>query len=164
MAGPSVGEGEHGVRVEAVERADELAPEHLEAVEAPPLLAAKVEIEGAPMRVGIAAVVTEKVEILVPAGAGEPRSDRLGQRPVQSVASGDPEQLGRRFVDEVRQFLDLVVEKAVAGVEGKLALDLAMDAIGKKKLDDKVVQAPIDLYASPDDASRWLATHSDGLP
>ena len=74
MASPSVGEGENRVRVEAVNRADQLAPKHLQAVEAPPLLAAKIEVEGPPVRVGVAAVVAEKVEILLPPGAGEARS------------------------------------------------------------------------------------------
>src|SRR6476469_6237109 len=100
---PPVGEREHRLRMEAADCADELPPEHFEAMEAPALLAAKVEVEDAPGRVGFAAVVAEKVEILFPAVPGELCADRLRQRPVQGVAPGDPEQLGRSLVDEARE-------------------------------------------------------------
>lgn len=47
---------------------------------------------------------------------------------------------------------------------GKLALDLALKAVKGDKLDNKVVQAPIDLYSSAQDAGHWLETHPNGLP
>ena len=47
---------------------------------------------------------------------------------------------------------------------GKLALDLALDAVSGKDLASKVVQAPIDLYTSSEDATHWLETHPNGLP
>lgn len=59
----------------------------------------------------------------------------------------------------------LMAEVDISGkAMGKLALDLALKAIDGTKLDDPVVQAPIDLYTSSDDAASWLETHSDGLP
>ena len=47
---------------------------------------------------------------------------------------------------------------------GRLALDLALDAVAKKPLDKRTVQAPIDLYVTADDAAGWLKAHADGLP
>lgn len=46
---------------------------------------------------------------------------------------------------------------------GKLAWAAVEDALNGKKPSDKVVQAPIDLYA-PADADGWLSAHTDGLP
>ncbi|BDO43840.1 substrate-binding domain-containing protein [Cellulomonas sp. NTE-D12] len=52
----------------------------------------------------------------------------------------------------------------ISGIEvGKLAFAAAQDAIAGKKLDDKVIQAPIKLY-TPADAQAWLDSHPDGLP
>ena len=108
--------------MEAVEGADQLSSEHFEAMQAAPFLAAKVEIEGAPMRVRIAGMAAEDVELLLPFGPAVSGADRVRQRPVKSVAPGDPEQFERSVVDQVRQLLDLIVEKAVAGVKAELAL------------------------------------------
>ena len=116
-------EGEHRLRMEAVEGADQLSSEHFEAMQAAPFLAAKVEIEGAPMRVRIAGMAAEDVELLLPFGPAVSGADRVRQRPVEGVALGDSEQLNRSIVDQVRQFLDVIVEQAVAGVKLKLALD-----------------------------------------
>jgi hypothetical protein len=119
----AIREGEHRLRMEAVEGADQLSSEHFKAMQAAPFLAAKVEIEGAPMRVRIAGMAAEDVELLLPFGPAVSGADRVRQRPIESVAPGDPEQFERRVVDQVRQLLDLIVEKAVAGVKTKLALD-----------------------------------------
>ena len=67
-----------------------------------------------------------------------------------------------------RALQDNSVLKAEVDISGKamgnLALDLALKAIDGAALDDKVVQAPIDLYASSDDAAKWIETHPNGLP
>lgn len=52
----------------------------------------------------------------------------------------------------------------ISGIEvGKLAFAAAQDAIAGKKLDNKVIPAPIKLY-TPADAQAWLDAHPDGLP
>jgi sugar transport system substrate-binding protein len=60
------------------------------------------------------------------------------------------------------------VLKAVVDISGKamgkLALDLALQAVKGEKLDNKVVQAPIDLYSSTADSEGWLTAHADGIP
>ena len=60
------------------------------------------------------------------------------------------------------------VMKGVVDISGKtmgsLALDLALDAINGKELNNVTVQAPIDLYLSSEQAKGWLETHPDGLP
>jgi len=109
--------------MKAVEGADQLPPENIEAMERVALLAAQVEAEGTPVRVRVAAVAAEDIEIRLPFGPAISRSNRTGQRRVEGVVRGDPEQLARGIVDEVRQLLDPVVEEAVAGVQGELALD-----------------------------------------
>jgi simple sugar transport system substrate-binding protein len=59
------------------------------------------------------------------------------------------------------------VLKAVVDISGlkvgKLAWDQVKDAIDGKKGTATTVQAPITVY-TPDTASEWLTTHSDGLP
>ena len=109
--------------MEAVESANQLPSEYFEAVQSAPFLAAKIEVEGVPMRVRIAGVMPEDVEIRVPFSATVADSNGAGQRPVEGVALGDPEQLGRGLVDEERQFLELIVEQSVAGVHVELAFD-----------------------------------------
>ena len=61
------------------------------------------------------------------------------------------------------------VLKGVVDISGKamgsLALDLALAAIeGVQAPDERVIQAPIDLYLSSSDAAAWITTHPDGLP
>src|SRR5690348_10755658 len=97
-----VGEGEDGVRMKTVEGADQLPPEHFEAVEGAALLAAEVEAERAPRRVRVARILGEAVEVRLPFGAAVFRAHRIGQRRVDGVVRGDPEQLAGRIVDEVR--------------------------------------------------------------
>ena len=120
---PSIREGEHSIGVEPVERADELPAERLEAVQPAAFRAAEVEAEGVPMRVRVAGVVAEEVEMRLPLGPAVFGPDLLRKRPMEGVAPGDPEQLDRGVVDEVRELLQLVVEQAVAGVKLKQPLD-----------------------------------------
>jgi simple sugar transport system substrate-binding protein len=52
----------------------------------------------------------------------------------------------------------------ISGIEvGKLAWAAVQDALDGKEPAEKVVQAPINLFA-PDDAAGWLESHADGLP
>lgn len=59
------------------------------------------------------------------------------------------------------------VLKAVVDISGiaagKLAYKAAAGAIDGKGKKGAIIPAPIDLY-QPDDASKWLETHKDGLP
>jgi len=73
-----VGEGEHCVRVKAVERADQLATEQFEAVKRVALLATEVEAEGAPVRVRVARILGEAVEVRLPFGAAVFGAHRIG--------------------------------------------------------------------------------------
>ena len=50
-------------------------------------------------------------------------ADRVGQRGVERVIRGDPEQLARRVVDDVRQLLGFLVGKQAERLEAKLLLD-----------------------------------------
>jgi len=109
--------------MESVERAYQLPSEDFEAVQRAPFRTAKIEVERGPMRVGVATIFAEDVEILLPLGAAVLGSNRLRQRPGKGVAPGDSEQLPRRVIDELRQLLDLVVEQPVAGMQSELALD-----------------------------------------
>src|SRR3954447_9057984 len=109
--------------MKAVERADQLPSEGVNAMQAPPFRAAQVEAEGLPVGVGVARVSAKRGKLLFPFEPAVLPANGGGQRPVEGIALGDPEQLDRGVVDEVRQFLKLVVEQAVAGVEVKLAFD-----------------------------------------
>ena len=53
LGGFAICEGDHRLRMQAVKRADELPPEHFEAMQAAPFLTAKVEVEGAPLGVRV---------------------------------------------------------------------------------------------------------------
>ncbi len=69
------------------------------------------------------------------------------------------------IADKLAEYTILKGEVDISGKSmGALALDLAMKAIKGEKLDNKIVQAPIDLYQSQQDAIDWLKTHPDGLP
>jgi len=109
--------------MQAVKRANELPPEHFEAMQAAPFLTAKVEVEGAPLGVRVPGPVPHGVEIRFPFGPAISRANRVRQRPVKGVALSDSEQLNGGGVDEVRKLLDLIVQKAIAKVQVKPALD-----------------------------------------
>lgn len=52
----------------------------------------------------------------------------------------------------------------ISGIEvGKLAWAAVQDALDGKEPAEKIVQAPINLFA-PEDAAGWLESHADGLP
>jgi simple sugar transport system substrate-binding protein len=69
------------------------------------------------------------------------------------------------IANELQKHDVLQAEVDISGITmGKLALDLAMKAINGEQLDNQVVQAPIDLYTSADDAAGWLKAHADGIP
>lgn len=62
-----------------------------------------------------------------------------------------------------RQVLQAVVD--ISGKKmGALVFTQAMNAINQRPVGQKVVQVPIDLYASSQSATDWLTTHKDGLP
>ncbi|WP_410001339.1 substrate-binding domain-containing protein [Serratia proteamaculans] len=62
-----------------------------------------------------------------------------------------------------RQVLQAVVD--ISGKKmGALAFAQVMSAINRQPVAQKVVQVPIDLYATTQSATDWLATHKDGLP
>ena len=69
--------------------------------------------------------------------------------------------------DIAAELADGSVLKAVvdiSGIEaGKLAYSAAQDAIAGDEPDEKVVEAPIELYL-PADAAGWSEAHPDGLP
>jgi len=115
--------GSHGVRVQAVERTDELAAEHLEAVQAAALGTAKIEVELTPGRVGIAGVLAEHIEVRFPIRPAVPIENRLRQRPVKGIALRNAKQPDGRLVDHVGELLQLIVEQAVAELEIELPFD-----------------------------------------
>jgi len=62
-----------------------------------------------------------------------------------------------------RQVLQAVVD--ISGKKmGALAFVQVMSAINRQPVAQKVVQVPIDLYATTQSATDWLVTHKDGLP
>src|SRR5437868_1192251 len=83
--GLSVSEGGDRLRVKAVERADQLPPEHLQAMQAAPFLTPQVEVERRPVRVRIARILAEDVEMRFPRMAVVPRAERGRQRPVEGI-------------------------------------------------------------------------------
>ena len=109
--------------MEAVKAADQLPSEHFQAMQPAVFLAPKVEVERLPIGIRIAGPMSEDVEVRFPFGTAVLAAKRIGQRPMEGVAPGDAEQLDRSVVDKVGEFLDIIVEKAVAGVQVKLALD-----------------------------------------
>ena len=116
-------EGRHRLRMEAVEGANQLTTEQFEAMEAPAFVAAKVEVEGAPIGVGVARILPQDVEMLFPFGSAISHANRIGQSPVKGIPRSNSKQLDRSVIDEVRQLLDLIIEQQVAGVHDELALD-----------------------------------------
>ncbi len=60
------------------------------------------------------------------------------------------------------------VLKGITDISGKamgeLAFRLALKAVNKQRLNDKIVPAEIKVYRSSLDAQEWLETHKDGLP
>lgn len=78
---------------------------------------------------------------------------------------------GSDMTKEIAEELELFdVLKGVVDISGKtmggIALDLAVSALdeGEASPDEKIVQAPIELYVSSSDAAEWIVTHPDGLP
>src|SRR5205085_1094180 len=119
-----VGEGEHSLRMQPVECADQLAPEYVQAVKGKTFPTAKVEPEFAPVRVGLARILAQAVEVRLPFGAAVSGADGFRQSGVEGVVGGDPEQLTRGIVDEVRQLLRFLARQQTAGLQTKLLLDL----------------------------------------
>ncbi|UJQ94229.1 substrate-binding domain-containing protein [Mariluticola halotolerans] len=74
---------------------------------------------------------------------------------------------GSDMTTEIAEALkDNTILKGVVDISGKqmgaLALDLALKAVNDES-SDLIVQAPIGLYTSTDEAAEWLETHPDGL-
>src|SRR3954447_10084168 len=109
--------------METANRANQLSPEHLEAMQSAALLAAEIEVERDPRRVGTARIAAEDVEILFPLGVAVFPADRLGQRPVEGVTLRNAKQGARRIVHQRRQLLQLIVEQPVAESQIQLTLD-----------------------------------------
>ena len=67
-----------------------------------------------------------------------------------------------------QMLVDGSVLKGVADISGiavgKMAAQSALKILGGEKPDRLVVDAPVDAYLGPDDGSRWLAAHPDGIP
>lgn len=102
---------------------------------------------------------------------GESGGATLGAvKAVRSVGRvGKVSVFGSDMTTEIAQELEkhdvLMAEVDISGkAMGKLALDLALKAVNGVKLDNKIVQAPIDLYSSTQDAKNWLKVHPNGLP
>ena len=76
-------------RMEPVERAHQLPPEHLQGMQAAPFGTAKIEVERPPVRVRIARMLAEHVELRFPRRAAMFDADGVGQRGVEGVALGD---------------------------------------------------------------------------
>ncbi|CCO50344.1 putative sugar transporter subunit: periplasmic-binding component of ABC superfamily [Vibrio nigripulchritudo SOn1] len=75
---------------------------------------------------------------------------------------------GGDMTTEIAEVLkDNSILKGVVDISGKqmgaLALDLALSAVEGKST-KKIIQAPIKIYSSQEDARSWLDTHPDGLP
>jgi sugar transport system substrate-binding protein len=49
-------------------------------------------------------------------------------------------------------------------VMGKAAIKAALDVIAGNKPSQVVVPVAVDIYTSPEDASKWLTAHADGIP
>src|SRR5205085_1013492 len=103
---------------------DQLAPEYVQAVKGKTFPTAKVEPEFAPVRVGLARILAQAVEVRLPFGAAVSGADGFRQSGVEGVVGGDPEQLTRGIVDEVRQLLRFLARQQTAGLQTKLLLDL----------------------------------------
>ena len=84
-------EDRHRLRMEAVEGANQLSSEYLEAVQSASFGTSKVEIEGAPVRVWIRSILPQNVELRLPAGSTVFPADWVGKRPVERIALGDAE-------------------------------------------------------------------------
>lgn len=135
MSEPVVSEGERGLRVHTVQRAEQLAPEQLCAMQPASLVAGEIQPEGAPLCIGVAGSLAEDLELRFPFVATVTRAHRIGQRGIKGVALRDPEQLDRCIIDKVRQLLELVVEQMAANLQIELALDLRDD--GQLAKDDR---------------------------
>ncbi|NGO08952.1 sugar ABC transporter substrate-binding protein [Streptomyces sp. HC44] len=69
--------------------------------------------------------------------------------------------LARELVDN--RILKADVDISGQGV-GKLAAHTTAKVVGGEKLGSQIVAAPVELYSTPGQARKWLATHPDGLP
>src|SRR3982751_5487332 len=133
-----VSEGERGLRVQAVERADQLAAEDIEAMERAAFAATAVEPKAAPKSVSVPLEPAEAVEVRLPLSAAVAGAYCLRQRGVERIVRGDPEQLAGGVVDEVRQLLRFILGEQGSGLEAKVLLELGD---GGKKAEDEQVHA-----------------------
>lgn len=109
--------------MKAVKSADELPPEHFKTVQPASPFTSQIEIESGPMGVRVSGVMAEHFEFLFPLRPAVTDPEGFGQRPIECVAPRDPEQLEGSVVDQVRQLLDLIVEKPVPSVQTQLPLN-----------------------------------------
>lgn len=70
--------------------------------------------------------------------------------------------------DLARELANNQVLKAdvdISGVTvGKLATETTRKIIDGEELEDRIVEAPVRLYSTPEDGKEWLRTHPDGVP
>ena len=90
-------------------------------------------------------------------------------------AVSDAGQVGKTVVfggdmttDIAKALQDNSILKAEVDVSGKAvgqaAIKAAIQVVNGEKLPQITVPVPVDLYTSPDDASKWLTKHADGVP
>ena len=75
---------------------------------------------------------------------------------------------GDMTTEIAKSLQDHSVLKAEVDVSGKAvgraAIGAAIKVVNGEKLPQIAVPVPVDLYTSPDDASKWLTKHADGVP
>ncbi len=75
---------------------------------------------------------------------------------------------GDMTTDIANALKDNSILKAEVDVSGKAvgqaAIEAAIKVVNGETLPQITVPVPVDLYTSPDDASKWLAKHADGVP
>ena len=76
------------MRVDSVEGANQLTPEHFEAMQPAAFLTAKIEVEGAPISIRVPAVLAKHVEVRFPIAPAVLCANGLGQRPGPAGAVG----------------------------------------------------------------------------
>lgn len=102
---------------------------------------------------------------------GEAGSQMLGAvRAIQARGlDGEVTVFGGDMSTQAAQMLeDNTVLKGVADISGikvgELTAEVTRDVLAGNEPDDVIIPAPIDEYASPDEAADWLETHPDGIP
>lgn len=112
------------LRMEVVQGADQLTTKYFETMQRPSILAAKVQVECAPMLVRLPRILPKDIEVRFPLGPVIFHAHRIGQRPVEGVALSNAEQGDGYVVDAIWQLVDLIIEQSMAKVHVELMLDV----------------------------------------